>query len=909
MKRMLVCVAVTLASMTASFADEIAAGPGGGVRWSSEGTSLCNLMPMLADRSWKFAGRESANAKAQPFALDMVLGDRRIACRLTAKKTGAKTAEAEWTFTSPKDFDFGEMALEDGFAVGMLAGGSWEIGEKKGVIPEAYADVTIASATGDHLTIVPKAGRKITIRFPEPLHVLLQDNRRWNAPTISVRIGKVMQKLQAGKPVPLKLVFEAEEEVTYLDDFPVKIVAGEQWIPLNVPSLEIAPGSVLDLSGQGFVKGTIGEVDRLVLTKDGHFARAKEPTKPLRFYGINLCFSAQFLDHAEADKLLDRIVRLGYNTIRIHHYEDELTNPIWRPGFDWDPGKLDKFDYFVAGCVKRGIYLTTDLYVNRPVPGKQIGFNDDRYDAGRVKDLVLVYEPAYQDFMKFVRLFFGRVNPYTKRTLAEEPAMAWISFVNEGPVGMGGFDRTRPEWLAKWNAWLAENYPDLDALDAALGDLKANEDPARGSVAFPANIHDGTRRARTCQVFLTDVERTFFQRVQKTLREELKCRAHFTDINCGGLRVVPMQGARAAFDYVDEHFYVDHPLFATGKHGPPSTCRNTNPVRDGALGGSESASVRLWGKPFTVSEFNYSAPGRFRGVGGIITGAMASLQDWDVLWRFAYAHQKDWLFKPSRMDYFDTSRDPLNMAADRITTLMYLRGDVKPFDKRISVELPETTLRNLPARSGLAGLAQSVWLAGIGCTAPGGRTPAGAVKITAREAADPKAVAKKLGARAASPSVKLDQKSGVFTLDAARVAGGFADPGVTVKCTTAGVAAEILDTGATVVVASVDGAPLKDSARMFVTHLTDLQNTGAEYDETARRTLKAWGDLPYLVQAGRARVMLKSSRAAKLKVWALETDGTRAEEIPVRRKDGAIGFEVSVKGPNGARMLYEIAEK
>ena len=907
--RMTVFAAAALAA-SLSIADEIAAGPGGGVRWSAEGTSVCNLMPMMADRAWKFAGRESKNSPKQPFALDMVLGDRRVACALVAKKTGPKTAEATWTFTSPVDFDFGEVALEDGFSVGMLAGGSWEIGEKKGTFPESYADVTIASAVGDHLTIVPKAGRRLLIRFPEPLHVLLQDNRRWNAPTINVRIGRAMQKLKANVPMAFTMVFEAEDEIEYVDDFPVKIAAGEDWIPLSVPSLEIVPGSVLDLSGQGFAKGEIGEKDRIVVTKDGHFAKAGSPTKPLRFYGINLCFSAQFLEHADADKLLDRIVRLGYNTIRIHHYEDELTNPIWRPGFDWDAGKLDKFDYFVAGCVKRGIYLTTDLYVNRPVPGKQIGFGDDRYDANRVKDLVLVHEPTYQDFVKFVRLFFGRVNPYTKRTLAEEPAMAWISFVNEGPVGMGGFDRKRPEWSARWNAWLAKTYRDLDSLDAAIGDLRAGEDPARGTVGFPDNIHDGTRRSRVCQVFLTDVEREFFQRVQKMLREELKCRAHFTDINCGGMRVVPMQNARALFGYIDEHFYIDHPLFSTPHHGPPSTCRNTNPVRDGALGGSESASVRIWGKPFTVSEYNYSAPGRFRGVGGIITGAMASVQDWDVLWRFAYAHQKDWLFKPSRMDYFDNSRDPLNMAADRITTLMFLRGDVKPFDKRIAVDLAEDTLRNPPARIGLAGLAQSVWLAGIGCSVPGSPAPAGSVRISAREAADPKAVAKKLGAPASSPSVSLDQKSGVFTLDAVRIAGGFADSGAMVKCQKSGLAVRMTSgEGATVVVASADNAPLRDSARMFVTHLTDLQNTGAEYDETARRTLKAWGDLPYLVRAGRAQVSLKSSRAAKLKVWALETDGTRAEEIPVRRADGAIAFEVSVKGPKGARMLYEIAEK
>jgi len=548
--------------------------------------------------------------------------------------------------------------------------------------------------------------------------------------------------------------------------------------------------------------------------------------------------------------------------------------------------------------------------VNRPVPGRQIGLGDDKFDAGRMKDRVLVYEPAYEDFVKFVRLFFGRVNPYTNRTLAEEPALAWISFVNEGPVGMGGFDRRCPQWGERWNAWLAKNYPGRDALDAALGDLRNDEDPARGNVGFPANVYDGTRRARLCQVFLADVERAFFSRVEKFMRGEMKCRAHFTDINCGGSRVVPMQNARALFGYVDEHFYIDHPMFATSHHGPPSSCRNTNPVRDGALGGSESASVRIWGKPFTVSEYNYSAPGRFRGVGGIITGAMASVQDWDVLWRFAYAHQKDWLFKPSRMDYFDNARDPLNMAADRITALMFLRGDVKPFEKRIAVDLPESTLRNPPPRIGLAGVAQSVWSAAIGCAVPGSPAPAGAVRVDARDSADPKAVAKRLGAPAASPSVSLDQKSGTFTLDSARIAGGFADPGATVRCPSAGVAVKMTSgEGATVVVASVDGKPIKDSGRLFVTHLTDLQNTGAEYDETARRTLKKWGDLPYLVRAGAAQVSLKSSRAAKLRVWALETDGTRAEEVPVRRQAGAIAFEVSVKGPKGARMLYEIAEK
>ena len=31
------------------------------------------------------------------------------------------------------------------------------------------------------------------------------------------------------------------------------------------------------------------------------------------------------------------------------------------------------------------------------------------------------------------------------------------------------------------------------------------------------------------------------------------------------------------------------------------------------------------GKPFTITEWNFSGPGRYRGVGGILTGATAAL--------------------------------------------------------------------------------------------------------------------------------------------------------------------------------------------------------------------------------------------------------------------------------------------
>ena len=47
----------------------------------------------------------------------------------------------------------------------------------------------------------------------------------------------------------------------------------------------------------------------------------------MRFYGVNLCFSAHYITHEQADRLAERLARLGYNAVRLHHYEGELTEP------------------------------------------------------------------------------------------------------------------------------------------------------------------------------------------------------------------------------------------------------------------------------------------------------------------------------------------------------------------------------------------------------------------------------------------------------------------------------------------------------------------------------------------------------------------------------------------------------
>ena len=49
--------------------------------------------------------------------------------------------------------------------------------------------------------------------------------------------------------------------------------------------------------------------------------------------------------------------------------------------------------------------------------------------------------------------------------------------------------------------------------------------------------------------------------------------------------------------------------------------------------------------------------------------------------------------------------------------------------------------------------------------------------------------------------------------------------------------------------------------------------------------------------------------AAGYDVWALETDGRRAERVPSEVRSGRLFFTANVKSPTGARMLYEVVKK
>ena len=114
----------------------------------------------------------------------------------------------------------------------------------------------------------------------------------------------------------------------------------------------------------------------------------------------------------------------------------------------------------------------------------------------------------------------------------------------------------------------------------------------------------------------------------------------------------------------------------------PQWFPNVNPLKSPSLGGRSCVALRFFDRPFTISEWNYCGPGRFRGLGGIATGAEAALQDWSALWRFAWAHGVSGVTNPEQkgLGPFDVANDPLQRASDLACVFLFLRGDLAPLE-------------------------------------------------------------------------------------------------------------------------------------------------------------------------------------------------------------------------------------
>ncbi len=259
-------------------------------------------------------------------------------------------------------------------------------------------------------------------------------------------------------------------------------------VPFALPWNDVSPG-LTNLSG--WLEKPAGK-SGFVVAKDGHlFAGGRR----IRLLGVNLCFSACFPRHEDADQIAPRMARFGINCVRLHHM-DTSASPQGLLKDDRrtvDPAQLERLDYLISRLKANGIYVDMNLHVGRNFPGLPEGPGIS-FDKGLDHFMPQMIEMQHE----YARDLLMHVNPYTGKSYADEPAVALIEISNEDGLiqewSWGALDALPPfyqdELARQWNDWLKARYANAAALraewNAADQPLSATELLSNGDYASKA---------------------------------------------------------------------------------------------------------------------------------------------------------------------------------------------------------------------------------------------------------------------------------------------------------------------------------------------------------------------------------------------------------------------------------------
>lgn len=659
---------------------------------------------------------------------------------------------------------------------------------------------------------------------------------------------------------------------------PFVVEESAHWRPIPVPR-EIASESILDFSG--LLDGPAGKYGRVVV-RNGKFEFEQRPGEAVRFYGTNLYFDACFPEPADAERMAELLARSGYNSIRLHHYDRKLIDPSDPSGVRPDPAQMEKLDYLFKCLKERGIYVTLDLHCLRVL----------RDEAGREREIqeaklaILLEESSYCNLRDFSLRLLNHVNPHTGLAWKDDPALAFISLINENAL-----------------TYIAREYARMPQQGKAL--FRRHFDAWRKS--RPA----GGSEAGAEQMYIAELHNGFYRKFTAELRAA-GVRTPFTDQNNINreLAIAPMRGL---YDYVDSHPYHAHPSFIGKAWGYPMRIPPLSDIR--AMGKSLRGifPLRIFGKPFIISEFNYSFPNPARAEGGALAGAYAALQDWDGVFRFGFAERPSQLHRETPPDLFHSIDEPMQALSDRLAMLLFLRRDVRPATAKLAIGVtPETPMLERDGRwtryadfQSLAGLVVQV-----GTTLGPTRFPAdlGETEFFSRSRIvfPPGMLDRDRGfARSSTGELTLDRADGSFRIATARTAAI-----VLLKKGNASAGELTVDNAGDfclVSASAMDGAGLAESKRILVLHLTNVLSSGMKFRDRSMSILETRGKVPSLVRRGEAGVRLALAPGAEPAVYGCDLTGRRIEKVnSVFSPDGQLQFQADTFQLQVPCLVYEI---
>ena len=371
-------------------------------------------------------------------------------------------------------------------------------------------------------------------------------------------------------------------------------------------------------------------------------------------------------------------------------------------------------------------------------------------------------------------------------------------------------------------------------------------------------------------------------------------------------------GVREYLDFVDNHQYWDHPSFPVRQWGMPYLFSNMSSISRLAQNPRYLMPARIFGKPYTVTEFNFCNPNPNRMESAPLIGGYAALQDWDGLYRFAWSHNRANMEKFNVPMGFDIVNDPQAQLAERISCLLFMHGYIRPAGPAFAFSCTPEQLRSLAGPPGNDGDYPAAFtelgLYGrIGTLSPAASFP-GVQKVDALNAnwekrlpAAARAALDKLGKTGVITSA-----GGQITLDSKAKTVKIVAPQCEVMTFSGDMSGEVMklfgaDRYQTAALLSLDGKKLAESEKLLFIQMPNLGATKQKFSNERRSLLESWGQLPILLEKCRADVELS---LPKMKVEALKLDGSPNGSVPAADEDGRLRFTADTASRPGGVMVY-----
>ena len=389
-----------------------------------------------------------------------------------------------------------------------------------------------------------------------------------------------------------------------------------------------------------------------VKVKDGRFYF--EDGTRAKFWGTNISFSSCFPSKKQTEIMVNRLVFFGFNAVRLHHmdchfepngiFEDTSSDcsgqQLKRTG-KLSKKQLDRLDYLIYKLKLQGIYVDMNLLVSRHFT--EADGVIEASELGLAAKPISMFDPKLIELQKqYAKDLLTHYNPYTRLRYCDDPAIAMIEITNENSI----FNITKkrvPEYYLKQLETKWENW----------------REPKDSTI-------ENTKKA-----FYIDLEKSYFTEMSDFLHKECYVKVPITGI--GGFLYLENIDTQEPCDFIDIHFYWDHPVFPNKSwDGNDFRIHNKSILRDANLGSLGEVAAYFPAsrtKPFTVSEWGHCYPNEYAYEMPILIAVEAKKNDWDALYQFAFAGFP--FVTDNIINFFDTISNPQQLILCSLGSFLY----------------------------------------------------------------------------------------------------------------------------------------------------------------------------------------------------------------------------------------------